>query len=115
MAFGIRNMPDRSRALREMRRVTRAGGRVALLELSDPRRGWAAPFLRCHVHVIVPLLGALLSGATAYRYLSRSIAAFPCPAEFEAMLADVGFGTTRVVRMTLGVAHLYVGAVGGER
>ncbi len=88
---------------------------MALLELSDPRQGWLAPVLRCHVHVIVPVLGALLSGATAYRYLSRSIAAFPCPAEFEAMLADVGFDATRVVRMTLGVAHLYVGTVGGAR
>lgn len=77
MAFGIRNVVDRPRALREMARVLKPGGRVAILELSEPRRGLLGTLARVHIHHVVPTLGALLSGAWEYRYLQRSIAAFP--------------------------------------
>src|SRR5215471_4226588 len=90
IAFGIRNVPDRSRALREMARVTRAGGRVAILELSEPRGGLLGPFARFHVHSVVPWLGGLLSGSREYRYLQKSIAAFPPPEEFAATMTEAG-------------------------
>ena len=79
MAFGIRNVPDRGRALREMARVLRPGGRAAILELSEPRGGLMAPFARLHIHVVVPWVGSLLSGSAEYRYLQQSIEAFPAP------------------------------------
>jgi demethylmenaquinone methyltransferase/2-methoxy-6-polyprenyl-1,4-benzoquinol methylase len=109
MAFGIRNVPDRARALREMARVTRPGGRIAILELSEPRAGLLGSLARLHVHQIVPWVGGVLSGAREYRYLQRSIAAFPPAETFAQMMADSGIAVQRVLPLTFGVCHLYVG------
>jgi demethylmenaquinone methyltransferase/2-methoxy-6-polyprenyl-1,4-benzoquinol methylase len=108
IAFGIRNVPDRPRALREMARVVRPGGRVAILELSEPRGGILGPLARFHVHQVVPRLGALLSGAREYRYLQQSIAAFPPPDEFAATMASSGLAVVEVAPLTFGVAALFV-------
>ena len=109
IAFGIRNVPDRPAALREMARVTRFGGRIAVLELSEPKGGLLAPIARFHVHTLVPVLGALLSGAPQYRYLQRSIAAFPPAREFAELMRQVGIEPVTVYPLTFGVCHLYVG------
>lgn len=109
IAFGIRNVPDRDRALREMARVTRPGGRVAILELSEPRGGILGPLARFHVHTVVPYVGALLSGAPEYRYLQRSIAAFPPAEEFAARMRAAGLHIEAPEALTFGVCHLYVG------
>ncbi len=108
MAFGIRNVPDRGRALREMARVLRPGGRAAILELSEPRGGVLAPIARFHVHTVVPWLGSLLSGAREYRYLQRSIAAFPPSDEFASLMEASGLNVLQVEPLTFGVCHLYV-------
>jgi demethylmenaquinone methyltransferase/2-methoxy-6-polyprenyl-1,4-benzoquinol methylase len=113
MAFGIRNMPDRRKVLEEIRRVTRPGGQVAVLELTEPSAGMLTPLLKWYVHVLVPLLGALFSGVAEYRYLAGSIAAFPPPNEFVNLLGEAGVLPTRVDAMTFGVAHLYLGRSGG--
>jgi demethylmenaquinone methyltransferase/2-methoxy-6-polyprenyl-1,4-benzoquinol methylase len=109
IAFGIRNVPDRPKALREMARVTRPGGRIAILELSEPDGGLLTPFARFHVHTLVPTLGALLSGAREYRYLQRSIAAFPKAPEFSQLMAFSGIEPLALTSLTFGVCHLYVG------
>lgn len=108
IAFGIRNVPDRLAGLRELARVTRPGGRVAILELSEPRGGLLAPAARFHVHTVVPWLGALLSGAKQYRYLQSSIAAFPPAEEFAKLMQTAGLRVLEVTPLTFGVAHLYV-------
>lgn len=109
IAFGIRNVPDRLLALREMARVTRPGGVVALLELGEPRSGILGPFARFHVHTVVPWLGALLSGAKEYRYLQTSIAAFPEPERFCELMREAGLEEVRFEPLTFGVCHLYLG------
>lgn len=109
IAFGIRNVPDRPLALREMARITRPGGRVAILELSEPRGGVMAPLARFHIHTLVPRLGAFLSGAREYRYLQESIAAFPPAEEFADMMRAAGMDVLAVEPLTFGVCHLYVG------
>jgi demethylmenaquinone methyltransferase/2-methoxy-6-polyprenyl-1,4-benzoquinol methylase len=109
IAFGIRNVPDRAKALREMARVTRTGGRVAVLELSEPRSGMLGVLARTYVHEIVPRVGGFLSGAKEYRYLQKSIAAFPPAAEFAQMMEDAGLKVLETSPLTFGVAHLYVG------
>jgi demethylmenaquinone methyltransferase/2-methoxy-6-polyprenyl-1,4-benzoquinol methylase len=109
MAFGIRNVPDRAQALAELCRVTRPGGRVAILELSEPRGGVLGPLARWHVRSVVPWLGAVLSGAREYRYLQRSIAAFPPPSEFALLMERAGLRVLSIQPLTFGVCHLYVG------
>jgi demethylmenaquinone methyltransferase/2-methoxy-6-polyprenyl-1,4-benzoquinol methylase len=109
ISFGIRNVPDRVQGLREMGRVTRPGGKVCVLELSEPQGGGLAPFARFHVHHVVPALGSLLSGSREYRYLQRSIAAFPPPEVFAGLMREAGLVDVQVERMRFGAAHLYVG------
>lgn len=109
MAFGIRNVPDRPRALREMARVTRDGGRVAILELSEPQSGVMGRLARLHIRGVVPWLGGVLSGASEYRYLQRSIAAFPPPEEFAAQMREAGLEVLEIAPLTFGVVCLYVG------
>jgi demethylmenaquinone methyltransferase / 2-methoxy-6-polyprenyl-1,4-benzoquinol methylase len=113
IAFGIRNVPDRFQGLREMARVTRPGGRVAVLELSEPRGGILAPMARFHVHTLVPLIGSLVSGSRQYRYLQQSIAAFPPAPEFARLMAGAGLNVLRVEALTFGVCHLFVAQVSG--
>jgi demethylmenaquinone methyltransferase/2-methoxy-6-polyprenyl-1,4-benzoquinol methylase len=108
IAFGIRNVPDRARALREMARVTRPGGRIAVLELGEPRAGILASAARFHTHHVVPRLGAWLSGAREYRYLQTSIAAFPPAAEFAALVQTCGLHVLEVVPLGFGACTLYV-------
>ena len=108
MAFGIRNVVDRPRALREIARVTRPNGKVAILELSEPQRGVLAGLARFHIRQVVPRVGALLSGSREYRYLQASIAAFPPPNEFAETMRSQGLDVTRVEPLTFGVSCLYV-------
>jgi demethylmenaquinone methyltransferase / 2-methoxy-6-polyprenyl-1,4-benzoquinol methylase len=108
IAFGIRNVPDRLAALREMARVVRPGGRICVLELGEPRRGLLARAARFHTRYVVPRLGALLSGAREYRYLQNSIAAFPPSGEFARLMERAGLHVIDVVPLTFGVCTLYV-------
>ncbi len=107
IAFGIRNVPDRLAGLREMARVTR--GPVVVLELAEPEGGALAPLARLHTRRLVPRLGAWLSGAGEYRYLQRSVAAFPPAARFAELMRSAGLSGVRYERLTFGAAHLYVG------
>lgn len=109
IAFGIRNVPDRLAGLREMRRVTRSGGCVAVLELSEPRGTLLSPFARFHVRHVVPRLGAWLSGPQAYAYLQQSIADFPPPETFVTLMERAGIENVKAHRMSFGAAYLFVG------
>jgi demethylmenaquinone methyltransferase/2-methoxy-6-polyprenyl-1,4-benzoquinol methylase len=108
MAFGIRNVPDRAKALREIARVTRKGGRVAILELGEPKRGIFGPLARFHIRHVVPTIGALISGSREYRYLQESIAAFPEPDVFAELMRASGLRVIAVTPLTFGVCNLYV-------
>lgn len=111
MSFGIRNVPDRGLALSEMARVVRPGGHVGILELTEPRRGVLAALARVHIHRVIPAIGGWLSGDAEYRYLARSIAAFPAPAEFAALMRDRGLSDVRATPLCFGSVHLFTATV----
>jgi demethylmenaquinone methyltransferase/2-methoxy-6-polyprenyl-1,4-benzoquinol methylase len=108
IAFGIRNVPDRALALRELARVVRPGGRIAILELGEPRAGVLASVARFHTRYVVPRLGALLSGAREYRYLQSSVAAFPPADEFAQIMRANGLVVTAIIGLGFGACTLYV-------
>lgn len=108
IAFGIRNIPDRNRALREMARVTRSEGRVVVLEAGEPSAGLTGALARFHIHVIVPFVGGLLAGAEEYRYLERSIRAFPQVSEFVRTMAAAGLEEVETRSLTFGVCNLFL-------
>lgn len=108
IAFGIRNVPDRAQALRELARVVRPGGRIAILELGEPRRGMLGSLARIHSHYLVPKIGGLLSGSREYAYLQRSVAAFPAPDIFAATMQSCGLDVLAVIPLTFGVCNLFI-------
>jgi len=108
IAFGIRNVPDRPRALRELARVVRPGGTIAILELGEPKRSLLGRAARFHTRHVVPRIGALLSGKREYRYLQTSVAAFPPNDEFAQIMRDSGLDVRKVIPLTFGVCTLFI-------
>jgi demethylmenaquinone methyltransferase/2-methoxy-6-polyprenyl-1,4-benzoquinol methylase len=108
IAFGIRNVPNRRAALAEMARVTKPGGRVAVLELGEPSVGWLSPVARFHVRKVIPRLGGMLSGSREYQYLQESIAAFPAAEEFAEQMEASGLKVLEVKPLTFGACNLFV-------
>jgi len=106
VGFGVRNVVDLERALLELRRVLRSGGRLGILEITRPR-GPLAPFYRVWFDGVVPLLGKLLPGGSAYTYLPASVRRFPGPAELAEMMAAAGFREVRVRLFAGGIVALH--------
>jgi demethylmenaquinone methyltransferase/2-methoxy-6-polyprenyl-1,4-benzoquinol methylase len=111
IAFGIRNIPDKSHALKEMARVVVSGGQVMVLELTTPRRGPMRFLYNIYLNRMLPFIGRVFSGdQEAYRYLASSIMDFPPPGEFMKIMKDSGLSNVQGIALTLGAAHLYVGS-----
>ena len=109
VAFGLRNMTHKDRALAEMNRVLRPGGRLLVLEFSKVAPPLAKAYDWYSFNVL-PRIGQLVAGdADSYRYLAESIRMHPGQAELKAMMKSAGFGHVDVHNLSAGVVALHVG------
>jgi demethylmenaquinone methyltransferase/2-methoxy-6-polyprenyl-1,4-benzoquinol methylase len=108
VGFGVRNVADLAKALAELHRVLHSGGRIGILEITTPN-GVLAPFYRLWFDRIVPLLGKLVKGGSAYTYLPASVRRFPVPDDLAAMLRDAGFEDVRYRTFAGGIVALHTG------
>jgi demethylmenaquinone methyltransferase / 2-methoxy-6-polyprenyl-1,4-benzoquinol methylase len=111
VAFGLRNVTDTDKGIAEMVRVTRPGGKVAILEFSQPR-GWLfSRFYRFYFRHVLPLIGQAISRSkdNAYRYLPQSVLEFPDGEALAARLRKHGLMDVAWHPLTFGIATLYVG------
>ena len=110
VAFGIRNIPDREGALREMLRVAIPGGTVMVLEMTFIQNRVFKLFYHIYLNHILPRLAKRFSSnPAAYHYLADSIMNFPQPDAFAAMMEKAGMTDVRKYPLTLGVTYLHVG------
>lgn len=108
VAFGIRNVVDLGLGMDEMRRVLKPGGQAAILEFSPPRRGVLRGLFEFYFRRLLPAIGRLCSGSTAYSYLPQSVSEFPSVERFVDLLVEHGFERVRSTQLTLGVAVLHL-------
>ena len=110
ISFGIRNVDDPTRCLRELARVVKPGGRVMVLEFGQPTGVFGA-FFRLYARFVMPLIGQALTGnRAAYEYLPRTASQFPSNERFLGLMEDAkAFTSKQAIPLMWGLAYIYVG------
>jgi demethylmenaquinone methyltransferase/2-methoxy-6-polyprenyl-1,4-benzoquinol methylase len=109
--FLMRNVIDLSRALSEQWRVLKPGGRIVILDTTQPRQSLLTPFVRFHMHTVIPVLGKLISGQEdAYEYLPDSSEAFLSAEELAVKMVRAGFERVTFRRLNFGTIAIHWGA-----
>jgi demethylmenaquinone methyltransferase/2-methoxy-6-polyprenyl-1,4-benzoquinol methylase len=112
VGFGVRNLADLDRGLREMARVLKPGGRAVILEITQPTRPPLSLFYSLWFDRIVPLLGAFSSNPEAYSYLPESVRSFPSPRGLAEKMDDAGFKEIRYTVLAGGIIAIHSGVRG---
>lgn len=112
IAFGMRNIPDRLGAIKEMARVVKPGGKVLILEMTFPKNLKMRQFFHWYLNKVIPVLGTFIAGnRSAYRYLSDSIQNFIHPDQLTDLFKEAGLQEVRECPLTLGITYLHEGIV----
>jgi demethylmenaquinone methyltransferase/2-methoxy-6-polyprenyl-1,4-benzoquinol methylase len=111
VGFGARNFSNLERGIAEMVRVTKPGGRVVILEITQPTRQPLATFYGAWFDRIVPALGTLAGDRAAYSYLPSSVRRFPPPEGLARLMGEQGLGEIRAVLTAGGIIAINVGIV----
>lgn len=109
IGFGLRNLPDYAGGLHEMGRVLRPGGRLAVLEISEPPGGLGRLLFVTWFRRVIPVLGRVIGRRAAYRYLPASLEAYPPPEHVAQLMRDAGFDRLGWRYLSTGFATLHVG------
>ncbi len=110
VAFGLRNLPDRHRGLREVCRVVKSGGRAVVLEFTTPPGRVFRSVYLWYFHRVLPWIGRLLSRhPSAYSYLPASVTDFPSPEGLAAWMRETGFPEVSCRLLTGGIVAIHVG------
>lgn len=112
ISFGIRNVDIPKKAIEDMARTVKPGGRVVVLEFGQPR-GLITPFYKFYSRFVMPAFGKIFAGnSSAYQYLPETAAKFPCRDEFVSLMDSTGsFSKAEYIELTSGIAYIYIGTV----
>jgi len=110
IAFGLRNVTDKGKALAEMQRVLKPGGRALVLEFSRINQDWLKPLYDFHSFQVLPRIGRLVAhDEDSYRYLAESIRRHPDQATLKAMMEAAGFRNIEVRNLSAGIVAIHRG------
>jgi demethylmenaquinone methyltransferase/2-methoxy-6-polyprenyl-1,4-benzoquinol methylase len=108
--FLMRNVTDVQQALKEQHRVLKPGGRIVILDTTRPRKNLLSPFIKFHMHVIIPMVGGMLSGMRdAYEYLPDTTEHFLTAEELSVRMVAVGFRRVNFKRLMFGTIAIHWG------